>query len=149
MELKKIIESEINVDSLKDNPEIVDELIEKANEIKKYHSNPLYVDARRMYEDTQKRQINKGLEKYPEPLNADSWSIDDLVQHAFDELVDQSHYIIALKFKSDRMKKELKSALHMVNQAAEQIKNYYSELEHWRERAIKAENELREGPKNG
>lgn len=63
------------------------------------YNTAVYKNARATYEKTQKQQIEKGLLKYPEPLNPDVWTIGELVQHAFDELVDLSHYIQALAEK--------------------------------------------------
>lgn len=80
-----------------------DEVLDAVARMKRYYDNPVYVEALDMYIKTQSAQIEKGMKKYPEPLNHSSWSIDELAQHAFDELVDQSHYIKALQFKGKQL----------------------------------------------
>lgn len=58
---------------------------------------PFYADARSQWLATQDRQIQKGLKKYPEAFNPFSWNAQQLVDHALEESVDLTHYLIGLK----------------------------------------------------
>lgn len=62
-------------------------------ELHRHH--PFYQGARAYWEVMQREQIDKGAGKYPEPLNPFSWSGRQLVEHAFQENVDQAHYSFA------------------------------------------------------
>ena len=44
-------------------------------------NNELYQDARKLWSGVQVQQIVKGAEKYPEPLNPESWSMAELIMH--------------------------------------------------------------------
>lgn len=78
---------------------------EEENEKKKREMSalfhPTYRKARERFQRVQEEQIMKGAEKYSEPLNHESWSFEDLQNHAMQELVDQVHYVEAMgeKFK--------------------------------------------------
>lgn len=60
-------------------------------------TTPFYQKALELFTRTQKNQIQKGLEKYPEPFNPHSWSPDELLNHALEETVDLTHYLVGLK----------------------------------------------------
>jgi hypothetical protein len=81
-------------------PEEIKEIQAKGSEFidkfEKQLCNPLYREANFHYNRTQLKQMDKAAEKYDNPLNIDEWSADELVDHAFQELVDQSHYITGL-----------------------------------------------------
>lgn len=55
-----------------------------------------YEKALKTFQRVQKSQINKGLDKYPEPLNPDSWTTIELIEHALQENIDQLHYLTAM-----------------------------------------------------
>jgi hypothetical protein len=74
---------------------------------KNFYDHPLYVRAKEMWENIRLRQIQKGAEKYPEPLNPASWSVVDLIEHGIMENVDQLHYYIALLEKVEMIQAEL------------------------------------------
>lgn len=57
---------------------------------------PFYKKARDLWMETQVNQIIKGLKKYDEPLTPKHHTAKQLVNHALEEAVDLSHYIVAL-----------------------------------------------------
>jgi hypothetical protein len=61
------------------------------------NSYPFYKKARDLWTETQVNQIIKGLDKYPEPFNPRSWSPQELLNHALEESVDLTHYLVGLK----------------------------------------------------
>jgi hypothetical protein len=58
---------------------------------------PFYEKALDLFKRTQKAQIIKGLQKYPEPFNPHSWTPDELLTHALEETVDLTHYLVGLR----------------------------------------------------
>ncbi|UVI31194.1 hypothetical protein [Paenibacillus spongiae] len=59
----------------------------------------IYGKALAYFQEVQKQQIEKGRQKYPEPLNPASWTELELIDHAMQEAVDQVHYLTALRIK--------------------------------------------------
>jgi hypothetical protein len=57
---------------------------------------PFYKKARDLWMEVQVNQILKGLEKYNEPLTPKHHTAKQLVNHAIEEAVDLTHYIVAL-----------------------------------------------------
>jgi hypothetical protein len=51
----------------------------------------------------QRKQVAYGIDKYPEPLNANTWSIDETVEHIMDESIDKLHYLIMLRIKLEQL----------------------------------------------
>jgi hypothetical protein len=49
--------------------------------------------------EVQNKQVAYGIDKYPEPLNADTWSMSETVSHIMDESIDRLHYLEMLKIK--------------------------------------------------
>lgn len=84
-------------------PEEIEQLKAKGEEFfesfKLQQGNILYKDANFLYQRTQLKQMEKATAKYPEPLNEEDWTAEELIDHAFQELVDQSHYLTALFLK--------------------------------------------------
>ncbi len=62
---------------------------------------PFYEKARNLFLRTQDAQIQKGLLKYPEPFNPMSWTPQELLNHALEEAVDLTHYLVGLKEQLD------------------------------------------------
>jgi hypothetical protein len=60
-------------------------------------TTPFYKKALTLFTKTQETQIKKGLEKYPEPFNPHSWTPEELLNHALEETVDLTHYLVGLK----------------------------------------------------
>jgi hypothetical protein len=58
---------------------------------------PFYKKALALFTRTQEAQIAKGLAKYPEPFNPHSWTPEELLNHALEETVDLTHYLVGLK----------------------------------------------------
>jgi hypothetical protein len=70
-------------------------------------TTPFYQKALRLFTKTQENQIQKGLQKYPEPFNPHSWTPDELLNHALEESVDLVHYLVGLKELLDAKDKEI------------------------------------------
>jgi hypothetical protein len=96
--------------------------------IEQHMSNQLYKDANFAWQRTQVKQIIKGAEKYPEPLNPFSWTGTELVEHALQESVDQVHYLTGL--------------LAQVKELELWADKYKSDAEYWRKRYLDTHNEL-------
>ena len=69
---------------------------------------PFYQSALDAFTATQKEQINKGAQKYPEPFNPLSWSPDALLQHAMEEAVDLVHYLTGLHQQIQAREQEIR-----------------------------------------
>ena len=76
-------------------PEI-DEMKEKAREV--LEENEIY----KRVNERQLAQIAYGLKKYPEPLNQDTWSMLETIDHIMDEFTDAMHYLEMLKMKLEK-----------------------------------------------
>lgn len=84
-------------------------------------NNPLYVKAKKIWEQARINQIAKGAEKYPEPLNPKSWTARQLLDHGIMENVDQLHYFVALHEKMDEMDEELEKTLKRALEAEKKL----------------------------
>lgn len=73
---------------------------------------PFYDLALRLFTRTQRSQIQKGIEKYPEPFNPRSWSPQELLNHALEETVDLTHYLVGLKVLLDDKDEEIRHLKH-------------------------------------
>lgn len=73
--------------------------------IEKHFNNPFYKEVDDFVKETKEQQILKGAEKYPEPFDPDSWSIEELAVHGMQELRDAQVYITGMR---DRMRKQNK-----------------------------------------
>lgn len=60
---------------------------------------PIYDLTREAILGAQRRQVAYGLDKYPEPLNADTWTIIETIDHIISETADKLHYLTMLKIK--------------------------------------------------
>jgi hypothetical protein len=70
---------------------------------------PFYEKAKELWQKTQNAQILKGLQKYPEPFNPHSWTPEQLLNHALEETVDLTHYLVGLKELLDAKDEEINS----------------------------------------
>ena len=61
--------------------------------------NAIYSQTRDEMLNAQRRQVAYGLDKYPEPLNADTWTIIETIDHIISETADKLHYLTMLKIK--------------------------------------------------
>ena len=59
-------------------------------------------EARNVILQAQARQVAYGIDKYPEPLNPNTWSIFETVEHIMDESIDKLHYLIMLRIKLEQ-----------------------------------------------
>jgi sRNA-binding regulator protein Hfq len=96
-------------------PEEIKEIQAKGSEfIDKFEQqqrNQLYKDANFLYNRTQLKQMIKGVEKYPNPLNVNDWDSNEVINHALEEMVDLSHYITLMKYKLDQLEREKEEAI--------------------------------------
>jgi hypothetical protein len=75
---------------------------------------PFYQLALRLFTRTQRNQIQKGLEKYPEPFNPRNWTPQELLNHALEETVDLTHYLVGLKTLLDDRDEEINQLKHEI-----------------------------------
>lgn len=87
------------IKDLKENPLLIDKILDQI-------TNPLYERRKAEVKEVEKQQIVKAAEKYPEPLNPDSWTPEQLVNHGLQEVHDLTNYLTALLIKSEDMAKE-------------------------------------------
>ena len=59
----------------------------------------IYRSAKEAILKAQRKQVGYGLDKYPEPLNADSWTVIETIDHIIEESVDKLHYLTMLREK--------------------------------------------------
>lgn len=118
----------------------------KKNEMKALF-HPTYRKARERFHRVQEEQIMKGAEKYPEPLNHESWSFEDLQNHAMQELVDQVHYVEAMGEKYKHIENRLKQTEHFLSAIRTVANNDYMPYE-MRIQAIKDAFDRMEGGGN-
>lgn len=62
-------------------------------------SNSIYKKAKETILKAQQKQVGYGLDKYPEPLNANSWDTVETIDHIMEESVDKLHYLAMLREK--------------------------------------------------
>ena len=90
------------------------------NNIPKPYCNP-YSLALKAYQDTRETQITKGYEKYGTQLHPSNHSSEELFNHAFEELVDLTHYIAAYHYKMHHLKERLLLASQETDPEAIQV----------------------------
>jgi hypothetical protein len=69
-------------------------------------SNEIYRRTRDALNDAQREQVGYGMGKYPELLNADTWTILETIKHIKGELVDGLHYLTMLEIKLEKIYEE-------------------------------------------
>ena len=102
---------EHTVDKRYNTPKLVQPLATDTAALMAVKENPYYREVNNLLKDdeskeTQMTQIKYGLDKYPETLNGDNWSVIEALEHIQSELVDGLHYISLLKAKIKEMEKE-------------------------------------------
>lgn len=65
-------------------------------------STEIYRRAKMQIMNAQRKQVAYGLDKYPEPLNADTWSTVETIDHIIDESIDKLHYLNMLRIKLEQ-----------------------------------------------
>lgn len=81
----------------------------------KHFNNPFYKEVDDFVEETKEQQILKGAQKYPEPFDPDSWSIEELAVHGMQELRDAQVYITGMRDRMRKQEKRIIDALTIVN----------------------------------
>lgn len=71
--------------------------------LQKHLEHPFYKEVSDYVKKTEHEQIVKGSEKYAEPFKPDSWTNEELSDHAMQENRDQAVYITGMR---DRMRKQ-------------------------------------------
>lgn len=51
----------------------------------------------------QQKQVAYGIDKYPEPLNPNTWDVIETLDHAIDEGIDKLHYLVMLHIKMQQI----------------------------------------------
>lgn len=70
-------------------------------------SNDIYRRAKEHILEAQRSQVGYGLSKYPESLNADTWTTVETIDHIIEESIDKLHYLTMLRMKIlDEMEKD-------------------------------------------
>lgn len=87
----------------KEAPKASDEMVEETIE-----NTEIYRRAKELILNAQKEQVAYGIDKYPEPLNADSWSIKETLEHKLSESVDRLHYDVMLVIQLEKLLKARK-----------------------------------------
>lgn len=79
--------------------------------------HPFYKDAESFREEVKMETMKKAAEKYNEPFNPASWTIEELAKHAMAENYDQQNYIYGMyerlqvqEQRIEQLEKELKQA---------------------------------------
>lgn len=67
-----------------------------SNSIEKQLNNPFYKKVEKIRNEVKMQQLEKAVDKYPEPFNPRSWTGRQLVEHALQENYDQLNYIVGL-----------------------------------------------------
>lgn len=91
----------------KASPSLIDETINETSiykDVAERISELEYERAKKHIINMQRKQVGYGLDKYPEPLNADSWTAIETIDHIIEETIDKLHYLVMLqqKLKSQR-----------------------------------------------
>jgi hypothetical protein len=95
-------------------PKASEELVNKT-----ISETEIYRRAKLAILQAQQRQVGYGIDKYPEPLNANTWSTIETIDHIIEESIDKLHYLVMLRIKleQDVIKDnvELKTAVDEIN----------------------------------
>lgn len=75
-------------------PKVMGSLVEETIE-----NTAIYKEAKELILNAQRKQVAYGIEKYPEPLNPNSWDTVETIDHIIDESIDQLHYLVMLRMK--------------------------------------------------
>lgn len=100
-EWKKELEEEtkkFEFGKLKQKPKATEEEVSKA-----IAENPIYAEAIEQY----RGQIAYGIDKYPETLNLNTWTLVETLDHKISEMVDELNYTIMLKQQIQKLNDDL------------------------------------------
>lgn len=101
------VEGDARYNQPKQAPKADEKLVEDTIE-----KTEIYKRAKESILKAQQKQVAYGLDKYPEPLNADTWSIIETIDHIIDESVDKLHYLTMLRIKYERIAERELEELH-------------------------------------
>lgn len=76
--------------------------------IEQQRNHYLYKRSEELDAVAKEQQIVKGAEKYPEPLEPDSWTALQGAEHAFQELHDLKQYVTLQLIKNERLEARVK-----------------------------------------
>lgn len=62
----------------------------------------IYRRAKTAINTAQRTQVAYGIQKYPNPLNADTWSTVETIDHIISESIDKLHYLVMLRIKLEQ-----------------------------------------------
>jgi len=65
--------------------------------------NEIYRKSKMTIMQAQRKQIGYGLDKYPETLNPNSWTVLETIDHIIEESVDRLHYLGMLRIQLEQM----------------------------------------------
>lgn len=88
----QITEGDARYNVPKQEPKVSEEDITRTIE-----TTSIYAKAKEVILNAQRRQVAYGIEKYPEPLNANTWSTVETIDHIIDESIDKLHYLVMLR----------------------------------------------------
>jgi hypothetical protein len=89
---------------------------------------PFYEKAKNLWQTVQNAQILKGLQKYPEPFNPHSWTPEELLNHALEETVDLTHYLVGLKELLDAKDKEIQDWMALARHKENEVEALKQEV---------------------
>lgn len=89
---QQITEGDVRYNVPKQEPKVSEEDITRT-----IQTTSIYAKAKEVILNAQRRQVAYGLEKYPEPLNANTWSTVETIDHIIDESIDKLHYLVMLR----------------------------------------------------
>lgn len=66
------------------------------------HDEMLSQETKKIILKVQDKQVAYGIDKYPEPLNPNTWTMSETVDHIMDESIDKLHYLVMLRIKLEQ-----------------------------------------------
>ena len=82
----------------------------------------LTVHSKEVILNAQRKQVAYGIDKYPEPLNPNTWSSVETIDHIFDESIDKLHYLVMLTIKLEQ---------ELVSRPSEDYDGLITDCEEW------------------
>lgn len=99
----------------------------------KFLEAPIYIETEQIVNQVRIAQIIKGADKYGVPLDPSNHTPEELVRHAMEENVDQSHYIVAMGLAFEALQKkhaaDMKSMAGRVASGDKKITTLNEEIE--------------------
>jgi hypothetical protein len=92
---------DIRYNKPKEDPKTSEEKVDETIE-----NTEIYKRAKEQILKAQRKQVAYGLDKYPEPLNADTWTMLESIDHILDETIDKIHYLVMLRIQLEKQAEE-------------------------------------------